>query len=86
MSTYLGLAITRGLRWLEIVSGLGLMVVLMVSAEFVARETVNLVVIGVLEGGLLAFAVLLRFVARHRWTRIDWMMCRRDRTLVGRGA
>jgi MFS family permease len=86
LSTYLGLTITRGLRWLEITSGVAVMVLLMALSVLVAREHVDLVTVVALEAGLVVFAVVLRFVARRRWTRIDWMMCRPERVLVMRGA
>jgi hypothetical protein len=85
LSTYLGLTITRGLRWLEIISGVGVMVLLMGLSAVVWRERTDLVNVVVLEAGLGVIAVVLRFVARHRWTEIDWMQCRPDRTLTIRG-
>jgi len=39
-----------------------------------------------LEFGLAGIAIALRFIARRRWTQIDWMMCRPDRALTARGA
>jgi len=86
LSTYLGLMITRGLRWLEILSGIGVMLMLMFLAVFVAREDVELVTVFSLEFGLAGIAIALRFIARRRWTQIDWMMCRPDRALTARGA
>jgi len=86
LSTYLGLMITRGLRWLEILSGIGVMLMLMFLAVFVAREDVKLVTVFSLEFGLAGIAIALRFIARRRWTQIDWMMCRPDRALTARGA
>jgi hypothetical protein len=84
MSTYLGLIITHGLRWLEITAGVVVMALLMALAVFIAGERVGLVTVFALEAGLAAFAVVLRFVARQRWTQIDWMLCRADRAMAGR--
>jgi hypothetical protein len=86
LSTYLGLTITRGLGWLEIVGGIGVMVMLMALAVLVARERVAPVAVITLEVGMAIFAVVLRFVAQRRWARIDWILCRPERTLTGRGA
>jgi len=86
LSTYLGLMVTRGLRWPEIVSGIAVMSLLMFLAVFIAREDVQLVTVFLLEIGLAGIAIALRSIARGRWTRIDWMMCRSDRALAARGA
>jgi len=86
LSTYLGLMITRGLRWLEIVSGVGVMLSLMALAVLVGRERVDLAAVIAIEIALVVLAIVARFVARHRWNQIDWMMCRRDRAMTARGA
>ena len=86
LSTYLGLMVTRGLRWLEIVSGAGVMLLLMVLAVLIAGERVDLVTVLAVEIGLAVLAIVLRFVARRRWTQIDWMMCRPARAMAARGA
>jgi hypothetical protein len=85
LSTYLGLMIRRGLRWPEVLMGIGVMMTLMAVAV-IAREREDLVIVGALLAGLAVLAVALRFIARRRWTRIDWMLCRPDRSLVVRGA
>jgi hypothetical protein len=86
LSTYLGLMITRGLRWLEILSGIGVMLMLMFLAVFIAREDVALVTVFSLECGLAGIAIALRSIARRRWIQIDWMMCRPDPSMTARGA
>jgi lysylphosphatidylglycerol synthetase-like protein (DUF2156 family) len=86
LSTYLGLMITRGLRWLEIVSGVGVMLSLMALAVLVGRERVDLAAVIAIEIALVVLAIVARFVARRRWTQIDWMMCRPDRAMTARGA
>lgn len=86
LSTYLGLMVTRGLRWPEIVSGIAVMSLLMLLAVYIAREDVQLVTVFLLEIGLAGIAIALRSIARGRWTRIDWTMCRPDRALAARGA
>jgi hypothetical protein len=86
VSTYLGLMITRGLRWLETIAGVCVMVSLMALAVLVARERLDLVTIVAMEAGLALLAIALRFVARRRWMHIDWMLCRPERALAARGA
>jgi hypothetical protein len=85
LSTYVGLMITRGLRWPEVLLGIGVMMSLMAIAV-IAREREDLVMVVALLAGLAVLAVALRFIARRRWTRIDWMLCRPDRSLTARGA
>jgi len=46
----------------------------------------DLATVFALEGGLAILALVLRVVARRRWTRIDWMLCRPERDLAARGA
>jgi MFS family permease len=86
LSTYLGLMTTRGLRWLEIVLAVAVMLLLMVLAVLVARTSMDVVGIVAMESGLAVLAIVLRFTARRRWTQLDWMMCRPDRALTARGA
>ncbi len=85
LSTYLGLMITRGLGWIESLLGVGVMLTLMTVAIMVARETVDIVGVIVIQVSLAVLAVVLRMVARHRWMQIDWMMCRADRASIARG-
>lgn len=86
LSTYLGLMITRGLRWSESVLAVAVMLALMAVAVLAARNTDGLLLVIVLESALAAIALTLRFVARGRWARIDWLQCRSDRALSGRSA
>ena len=86
LSTYLGLMITRGLRWSESVLAVGVMLALMAVAIVAARNSGELWIVIVLESALAVMALTLRYVARGRWERIDWMQCRPDRALSGRSA
>jgi hypothetical protein len=86
LSTYLGLTVTRGLGWLEILAGAFVMVMLMALAVLVASGRVAPVAVFALEAGMAIVAVGLRFVAQRRWTQIDWMLCRPARVLASRSA
>jgi hypothetical protein len=72
LSTYLGLLITRGLRWLEITLGLGVMLTLMTVAVAAASAGANSSWLIALELLLAVLAVVLRIMARARWAQIDW--------------
>ncbi len=89
LSTYLGLMITRGLRWLDAVLAMAVMVSLMLIAVLAARADAvshDLRTVVALEVGLVALALVFRGVAKRRWARIDWTLCRPERALSARGA
>lgn len=85
LSTYLGLMVTRRIRWLEIGASIAVMLLLMALADLIGRESVNLATVLALEAGLALLAIVLRLVARRRWAQIDWTQCRADRALTVRG-
>jgi len=85
LSTSLGLMVTRGLRWTEIVAASAVMLTLMIVALLVGTMRVTLPVIFAIETVLAAVVLVLRAVARRRWTHIDWIECRPARELVTRG-
>jgi hypothetical protein len=86
LSTYLGLAATQGLRWMEIVCAIAVMFAPMLLTSFISNMHASLVLIFALESGLFMLAVLLRHIARRRWMKIDWAVCRPERMMVIRGA
>jgi hypothetical protein len=86
LSTYLGLMITRGLRVVESVLAVVVMLALMAVAVLAARNSDQLLTVLLLEFGLALMALALRHAARRRWANIDWMQCRTDRALTGRSA
>jgi hypothetical protein len=86
LSTSLGLMLTQRLRWAESLLAIVIMLALMAIAVLAARNSADLAVVGLLEAALAITALGLRYVARSRWTRIDWMQCRADRALSGRSA
>jgi hypothetical protein len=89
LSTYLGLMVTRGLRLVEGALAVTVMLALMAVAVIAARadgdEQDILIVVGI-EVVMAVTALVLRSVARARWEKLDWMLCRPDRALRARGA
>jgi hypothetical protein len=86
LSTYLGLTLTRGLRWIEVALGSGVMLTLMAVSLLLGQELVRLWLVFAIELMLLSLVWVLRVVARRRWSRIDWIECRTPRALVARHA
>jgi hypothetical protein len=86
LSTYLGLMITRGLRWLEAGLAIVVMVALMAVAVLAAGPNDSMLPVVALEILLAGLALGLRTAARRRWSAIDWMRCRPDRALSVRTA
>jgi hypothetical protein len=76
VSSYLGLMMTRGLRWLEIVLGIGIMTLLIRASLAVIDADANMALAIELELVLVALALLFRFWARKRWLKLDWLVCR----------
>ncbi len=85
LSTYLGLAMTRGLRWIEASLAIAIMLALMGVAVLAAGPHDERIVMA-LEIVFALFAVTLRFVARHRWHHLDWTLCRPERAESARAA
>jgi hypothetical protein len=80
LSTYLGLMQTQSLRFRDAVLGGGVMVALMLLAVM-GGEGGNPLLVYQAEFALAALALAFRFVARARWTGLDWRLCRaEDRT------
>jgi len=86
LSTYLGLMVTRGLRWIEGGVGVFVMLTLMSLAIFVVEAKGSLSIVFFVEALMAVLIFVLREAARRRWTRIDWMECRMPRGFAGRGA
>jgi hypothetical protein len=79
VSMYLGLMMTRGLRWLESSIAIVVMLAMMGVAVMAAREVNDAATVASLEALLAMLAIALRFTARARWHRIDWTLCRPER-------
>jgi hypothetical protein len=85
-STYLGLSLTRGLRWFEGSLGVTLMLTLMAVSQMLGAHPVPLTAVIAVEILLAVASVVLRTVARRRWAAIDWTQCRPIRGISLRGA
>lgn len=83
MSTYLGLMMTRGLRWLETGLAVSTMLLLMATAILGAAAGKGRTVLA-LQLLLVALTLIFRRVAQYRWNRLDWMQCRTDTAAVVR--
>jgi general stress protein CsbA len=89
LSTYLGLMVTRGLRFAEGALAVIVMLGLMAVAIFAARaegNTRQLLTVGAIEVALAVGVLVLRGFARARWEQIDWLLCRPERALRARAA
>lgn len=86
LSTYLGLMLTRGLRWMEISLGAAVMLTLMTVSLLLGQKLINLALVFSIEALLLGLVFALRVVARRRWSNIDWNECRAPRVLLARQA
>ena len=70
----LGLAITRGLGWLESVFCIVTTVILVrATRATLIADFSTAIALAVL---LVVLAVFFRWLARRRWHRLDWMLCR----------
>jgi hypothetical protein len=76
LSTYLGLIVTARVGWRDAILAVAAMLALMATAVYVTAPATATATIVALEAGLAALALFVREVARHRWSRLDWMLCR----------
>jgi len=75
-SLYLGLMMTRGLRWFEAALGIVTMGLLMMTAVTIGNEAFDRITAIELEASLAALALIYRGLASSRWNALDWMVCR----------
>jgi hypothetical protein len=82
LGTYLGLMVTRGMRWQESILTVGVMLTLMAGALMAARaDFSNVSDVARLSGLAVALAVatmVFRLLSRRRWEHLDWTECRRS--------
>jgi hypothetical protein len=78
LSTYLGLMITSRIGWIEAALAVATMLALLLVAVYASAPGTGPAKIAALEALLVAATLVLRDVARRRWTNLDWMLCRAD--------
>ena len=78
LSTYIGLIVTTRIGWRDAVLAVVVILALMRTAYLASWPTTPTATIVAYEIGLAALALIVRELARHRWSRLDWMLCRPD--------
>jgi hypothetical protein len=78
LSTYLGLMLTRGVRWPEATLGIAVMLSLMAIALATGKQALDSWLLAGLLLVMAGIAIVLRQVALSRWARIDWSQCRSE--------
>ena len=78
LSTYIGLIVTARIGWRDAALAVIVMLALMRTAVHVSWPTTATTTIIGYQIGLAALALFVRELARRRWSRLDWMLCRPD--------
>ncbi len=78
LSTYIGLIVTARIGWRDTVLAVVVILALMRTAYLASWPATPTATIVAYEIGLAALALIVRELARHRWSRLDWMLCRPD--------
>jgi hypothetical protein len=78
LSTYVGLIVTARIGWRDAVLAVVVILALMRTAFLASSPTTPTATIVTYELGLAALALFIRELARRRWSRLDWMLCRAD--------
>jgi hypothetical protein len=76
LSTYIGLIVTARIGWGDVTLAAAAMLSLMATALYISWPSTPTTTIVALEAGLAALTFVARELARHRWSRLDWMLCR----------
>ena len=76
LSTYIGLIVTARIGWRDAALAVVVIVALMRTAFLASFPTTPTLTIVAYEIGLAALALFVRELARRRWSRLDWMLCR----------
>lgn len=74
---YVGLLSTRGARWSDAGIFIVALAFVMGLAAYASKSTASVAFVLAGEVAMLALAILVRRWALHRWTNIDWILCRR---------
>lgn len=81
LSTYIGLIVTARIGWRDAALAVVVILALMRTALYASSPATSTATIVALELGLAALALIVRELARRRWSRLDWMLCRADTTV-----
>jgi hypothetical protein len=81
LSTYIGLIVTARIGWRDAALAVIVILALMRTAFVALWPATPTATLVAYELGLAALALVVREVARRRWTRLDWMLCRPDTTV-----
>jgi hypothetical protein len=76
LSTYIGLIVTARIGWRDAALAVIVILALMRTAYLASWPATPTATIVTYEIGLAALALLVRELARRRWSRLDWMLCR----------
>jgi hypothetical protein len=76
LSTYIGLIVTARIGWGDAALAAAAMLSLMAAAISISWPATSTATIVALEAGLAALTFVVREIARRRWSRLDWMLCR----------
>jgi hypothetical protein len=76
LSTYLGLIVTARVGFGDAALAVAAMLALMGAAVYTSSPSTAATTIVGIEAGLAALVWLVREIARRRWSRLDWMLCR----------
>ena len=70
--------VTARIGWSDAALAVVAMLALMAPRSTRRAPTTPTAKIVALEAGLAALALIVREVARRRWSRLDWMLCRAE--------
>lgn len=76
LSTYIGLIVTARVGWRDAALAVIVILALMRTAYLATLPTTPTATIVAYGLGLAALALFVREIARRRWSRLDWMLCR----------
>ena len=76
LSTYIGLIVTARIGWRDAALAVVVILALMRTAYLASWPATPTATMIAYELGLVALALVVREVARRRWGRLDWMLCR----------
>ena len=76
LSTYIGLIVTARIGWRDAALAVVVILALMRTAFLASWPATPTTTIVAYELGLAVLAFVVRELARRRWSRLDWMLCR----------